>query len=76
MEDFLWVILVLAAFDLLGGGLLLALLWVQHRRIRNVLRQNGATDLPSATKDFVFLGALVFGGFMMLCFGAWLIYGG
>ena len=58
MRTALAVLLVFAAIDLVGCGLLLAVVWAEHRRQRRAARAAGEPVPPPATGQFVLLGAL------------------
>jgi uncharacterized membrane protein len=58
MRTALVVLLVFAAVDLAGCGLLLAVVWAEHRRQRWAARDAGQPVPPPATGQFLLLGAL------------------
>jgi len=58
MRTALVVLLVFAAVDLVGCGLLLAVVWAEHRRQRRAARDAGQPVPPPATGQFLLLGAL------------------
>lgn len=58
MRTALVVLLVFAAVDLIGCGLLLAVVWAEHRRQRRAARDAGQPVPPPATGQFLVLGAL------------------
>jgi uncharacterized membrane protein len=58
MRTALVVLLVFAAVDLIGCGLLLAVVWVEHRRQRRAARDAGQPVPPPATGQFLLLGLL------------------
>jgi hypothetical protein len=65
MRTALVVLIVLAAVDLLACGLLLAVVWIAHRRIRMAAAAAGQ-PIPSAAGQFAFLGILgVLGGALL-----------
>jgi hypothetical protein len=57
MRTALVVLLVFAAIDLIGCGLLLAVVWAEHRRLRRAARAAGEAIPPPATGQFVLLGS-------------------
>jgi uncharacterized membrane protein len=62
MQTALLVLLVCAAIDLIACGLLLAVVWVEHRRVRREAALAGE-GVPSASGDF---GCLIVMGLLGL----------
>jgi hypothetical protein len=58
MRTALVVLLLFAAADLIGCGLLLVVVWAEHRRQRQAARNTGQPVPPPATGQFLLLGAL------------------
>jgi len=69
MRTALVVLLLFAAADLIGCGLLLAVVWAEYRRQRRVARAAGEPVPPPASGQFVLLGALALLGLVALYAG-------
>lgn len=72
MHTALVVLLACAAIDLILCGLLLAVVWVVHRRQRQLAAAEGH-PLPSAAGQFAFLAGCGLFGFVVLYGAAWFI---
>ena len=70
MRTALVVLLVFAAADLIGCGLLLVVVWAEHRRQRRIARAAGQ-PLPSAAGQLALLAGLVVGGLALLYASLW-----
>jgi hypothetical protein len=60
------VLVVLGAADLAAVGLLLAVVWAEHRRQRRLARDAGQPVPPPATGQFAFLAAVGLVGILFL----------
>ncbi|MDB5308791.1 MAG: hypothetical protein JWO38_2993 [Gemmataceae bacterium] len=69
-------LVALAALDLIGCGVLLAVVWVVYRRQRRFAAGAGEPVPPPATGQFVFLGVLGLVGLVGLYGLAWLLLNG
>ena len=76
MQLVIQILLVCGAIDLAVGGMLLALVWFQHRRQCEFARRYGLPVPSRATGQFVFLGAVVALGFAAMCVALWLLTNG
>lgn len=76
MSAFVAILLVLAAADLIACGILLAIVWAEHRRMRNVARANDEPVPRPATGQFLFLGLAVALGIALLYTSAAVLFGG
>jgi uncharacterized membrane protein len=76
MRTALVVVAGLAALDLLACGLLLALAWAEHARLRRRARRAGEPVPPAATGQFLFLAALGLAGGAALYGTLWLLLAG
>jgi len=72
MRTALVILLLCAALDLLSCAGLLAVAWVEHRRVRREAAAAGE-QLPSAAGQFGCLIALGLAGFVILYGAAWLL---
>jgi hypothetical protein len=70
MEIALLILLICAALDIIACGLLLAVVWVEHRRVRKEAAAVGEV-LPSAAGQFGCLIALGLGGLVVLYGTGW-----
>jgi hypothetical protein len=71
MQSALLILLICAAIDIVGCGLLLAVVWVEHRRMRKEAATLGET-VPSAAGEFGCLFAFGLAGLFFLYGTAWL----
>jgi hypothetical protein len=72
METVLFVLIALAAADLFTSVLLLAVVWIEYRRVRREAAASGE-KLPSATGQFGCLIGCAFTGVVVLCLAALLL---
>jgi hypothetical protein len=76
MRTAVLILLVCSAADLVACGLLLAVVWAEHRRQRRAALAAGHPPPPSAAGQFLFLGAVGAAGFVALYGTAWLLLRG
>jgi hypothetical protein len=62
MRTALFVLIACAALDVVACGLLLLLVWVEHRRQRREAVARGEQPPPPATGQFVILGLILVAG--------------
>jgi hypothetical protein len=72
MQTALSIMLACAAFDLVACGLLLAVVWVEHRRVRREAALVGET-VPSAAGQFGCLIAFGLVGLVVIYGVGWLL---
>jgi hypothetical protein len=72
MQSALLILLVCAAADLIACGLLLAVVWVEHRRVRREAATLGES-VPSAVGQFGCLFAFGLIGLVVIYGAVWLL---
>jgi hypothetical protein len=72
MQSALLILLVCAAADLIACGLLLVVVWVEHRRVRREAATLGES-VPSAAKQFDCLFAFGLIGLVVIYGAVWLL---
>jgi hypothetical protein len=58
MATFLLILVALCLLDVFGGGVLLAFVWAEHRRLRRLAVETGQPVPRPAYGDFLFLVGL------------------
>jgi len=72
MRVALILVIVCGVFDLVVCAVLLALVWIEHRRVRRAATATGEL-IPAATGQFGCLIAVGLLGFVLLYGAAWLL---
>jgi len=72
MRVALILVIVCGVFDLVACGVVLALVWIEHRKVRRDAATTGEV-LPAATGQFGCLIAVGLLGFMLLYGAAWFL---